>query len=192
MTYFHKKRDRHANDTTQDKNVYILLKLISQRNRNKQQQQKMGEGIGNLYLYNQPPIILWLRNGNISMLAQGITWNMKQNPLVHDDIIKWKHFPRYWLFVRGIHRSPVNSPHKGQLREALMFSLMWAWTNGWANNRDAGGLRRHLAHYDVTVMLHQVMKFHRWKTSARLRFTIWLAARHWHRSQFLLNITSAG
>ena len=32
----------------------------------------------------------------------------------HDDIIKWKHFPRYWPFVRGIHQSPVNSPHKGQ------------------------------------------------------------------------------
>ena len=32
----------------------------------------------------------------------------------HDDVVKWKHFPRYWPFVRGIHRSPVNSPHKGQ------------------------------------------------------------------------------
>ena len=32
----------------------------------------------------------------------------------HDDVIKWKHFPRYWSFVRGIHRSTVNSPHKGQ------------------------------------------------------------------------------
>ena len=31
---------------------------------------------------------------------------------VHDDVIKWKHFPRYWPFVRGIHRSPVNSQHK--------------------------------------------------------------------------------
>ena len=28
----------------------------------------------------------------------------------HDDVIKWKHFPRYWTFVRGIHRFPVNSP----------------------------------------------------------------------------------
>ena len=34
--------------------------------------------------------------------------------LAHDDVIKWKHFPRYWSFVRRIHRSPVNSPHKGQ------------------------------------------------------------------------------
>ena len=49
----------------------------------------------------------------------------------HDDVIKWKHFPRYWPFVRGIHRSPVNSPHKGQWRGALMFSLICAWINDW-------------------------------------------------------------
>ena len=40
---------------------------------------------------------------------------------MHDDIIKWKHFPRYWSFVRGIQRSPVNSPYKGQWRRALVF-----------------------------------------------------------------------
>ena len=28
----------------------------------------------------------------------------------HDNVIKWKHFPPYWPFVRGIRRSPVNSP----------------------------------------------------------------------------------
>ena len=33
---------------------------------------------------------------------------------VHDVVIKWKRFPRYWPFVRGFHRSPVDSPHKGQ------------------------------------------------------------------------------
>ena len=73
-------------------------------------------------------------------------------PLVHDDVIKWKHFPRYWPFVRGIHRFPVNSPHKGQWGGALMFSLICAWTNRWVNNREAGDLRRHQARYDVSVM----------------------------------------
>ena len=43
----------------------------------------------------------------------------------HDDVIKWKNFPCYWPFVRGIHRSPVNSPHKRQWRGALMFSLIF-------------------------------------------------------------------
>ena len=70
----------------------------------------------------------------------------------HDDVIKWKHFRRYWPFVRGIHRSPVISPHTGQWRRALMFSLICTWMNGWVNNREAGELRRYRVHYDVIVM----------------------------------------
>ena len=70
----------------------------------------------------------------------------------HDDIIKWKHFPHYWPFMPRIHGSLVNSPHKGQWCEALVFSLICAWTNGWVNNRDASDLRCHHTHYDVTVM----------------------------------------
>ena len=76
----------------------------------------------------------------------------------HDDIIKWKHFPHYWPFVWGIHQSPVNSQHKGQWQGALMFSLICTWTNSWVNNREAGHLRCHRAHYDVTVM--PLMFFH--------------------------------
>ena len=34
--------------------------------------------------------------------------------LFHDNVMKWKHFPRDWPFVSGIHRSPVDFPHKGQ------------------------------------------------------------------------------
>ena len=70
----------------------------------------------------------------------------------HDDVIKWKHFPRYWPFVRRIHRSPVNSSHKGQWRGALMFSLICFWINDWVNNGEAGDLRRYSIHYDVIVM----------------------------------------
>ena len=33
-----------------------------------------------------------------------------------------EHFPRYWHFVSGIHRLPVDSVHKGQWRRALCFS----------------------------------------------------------------------
>ena len=65
----------------------------------------------------------------------------------HDDVPKWKHVPRYWPFVWGIHRSPVSSPHKGQWRGALMFSLIWSWTKGCANNRNASDLRHHCVHY---------------------------------------------
>ena len=71
----------------------------------------------------------------------------------HDDVIKWKHFPRYWSFVWGIRRSPVNSLHKCKWHGALLFSLICAWINGWVNNRESGDLGRHHAHYDVTVMI---------------------------------------
>ena len=74
---------------------------------------------------------------------------VQHTPLAsHDDVIKWKHFPRYWPFVRGIHRSP----HKGQWRGALMFSLICVWINDWVNNSEAGDLRRNLAHCDVIVI----------------------------------------
>ena len=71
---------------------------------------------------------------------------------MHDGVIKWKHFPRYWPFVRGIHRYPVNSPHKGQWRGALIFTLICARINDWVKHGEAGDLRRHRAHYDVIVM----------------------------------------
>ena len=74
---------------------------------------------------------------------------------VQDDVIKWKHFPRHWPFVRGFHLSPLNSPHKDQWCGALMFSLICAWIEDCVNNRKAGDLRRrHSTHYDVIVMWH--------------------------------------
>ena len=64
---------------------------------------------------------------------------------IHDDVIKWKHISCYCPFVTGIHRSLMDSPHKGQWRGTLMFYLICAWTNGWANNRNAGYLSHHLS-----------------------------------------------
>ena len=81
-----------------------------------------------------------------------LRWHPCRSTVCHDDVSKWKHFPRYWPFVRGIHRSPVNPPHKGQWRGALMFTLICAWINDRVNNRKAGDLRRRRLHYDVTVM----------------------------------------
>ena len=96
-----------------------------------------------------PPLLRWCTNvlglvGNLSHQA-GIK-------LIHYDVIQWKYFPRCWPLVRGIHRSPVNYPHKGQWRGALMFSLICAWINGWVNNRETGDLRGNRAHYDIIVM----------------------------------------
>ena len=50
-----------------------------------------------------------------------------------------------------------NSTHKGQWCGALMFSLICVWINSWVNNREAGDLRRHRAHYDVIVMVQRVL-----------------------------------
>ena len=71
----------------------------------------------------------------------------------HDDVIKWKHFPHYWPFAWGIHRSPVNSLHKGQWRRALMFSLICIWINGCKGSKQLWGWWfQMLSHYDVIVM----------------------------------------
>ena len=55
--------------------------------------------------------------------------------------------------LEGIHRWPVDSPHQGQWRWALMFSLICVRTKGWANNRATGDLRRHRAHYGATIIM---------------------------------------
>ena len=58
------------------------------------------------------------------------------------------------LLALCVGNSPVsvNSPHKGQWRGALMFSLICARINDWVNNCEAGDLRRHRGHYEVNVM----------------------------------------
>ena len=66
---------------------------------------------------------LWFQDSllnNWTAAAMYIQTLVNQVLIGHDDVIKWKHFPRYWPFVRGIHRSPVNSPRKGQWRGALI------------------------------------------------------------------------
>ena len=69
----------------------------------------------------------------------------------------WRHQMKIFFTLRAIcegnHRSPVDSPRKGQWRGALMYPLICAWTNDWETNQDTGDLRRSLAHYYVTVMI---------------------------------------
>ena len=42
----------------------------------------------------------------------------------HDDVIKWKHFPRNWPFVRGIHRSRW-IPHT-KASDAELWCFLWS------------------------------------------------------------------
>ena len=104
-------------------------------------------------------LIMTAWHGHVFRIIDILWWDWESTvrfPSQHDDVIKWKHFPRNWPFLREIHRSPVNFPHKGQWRGALMFSLIYAWINDWANNREAGDLRRQHGHYDVIVMKNQL------------------------------------
>ena len=89
------------------------------------------------------------RNFNSQIINEIWFGYLRESFYTHNDVIKWKLFPRYWPFVRGIQRSPVNSAHKGQWRRALMFSSICTWIDV---NREAGDLRRHRAHDDIIVM----------------------------------------
>ena len=80
----------------------------------------------------------------------------------NDNVIKWKHLLHDWPFVRGIHQSPVDCPLKDQWCGALMFSLICAWTNDWANNQDASNLRCHCTYYDVNVMKQSIADLCGW------------------------------
>ena len=105
--------------------------------------------------------------------SENVWWTLT----LHDDVINWKHFPRNWPFVRGIHRSPVNSPHKGQWRGALLFSLICVWINDWVNNREAGDLRRYRARYDVIAMTNLHTFIHKRKYDQQF---IILTSGHWN------------
>ena len=64
----------------------------------------------------------------------------------------WRHQMEVFSICAG--NSPVSGevPAQRPWHGTLMFSLIRAWKNGWVNNREAGDLSRHRAHYDVNVM----------------------------------------
>ena len=71
----------------------------------------------------------------------------------HDDVVKWKHFLRYWPLcgeLTGDRWIPLT-----KARDAEVWCFLWsAWINDWVNYHEAGDLRRHRGHYDVIVMDH--------------------------------------
>ena len=102
----------------------------------------------------------------------------------------WRHqmetFSTQLALCAGNSLVPVNSPHKGQWRGALMFSLICIWINGWVNNPEAGDLRRHRGHYDVNVMGESndaaITPFH----STHLQYAIVNTSHCMHQPGFLL------
>ena len=75
--------------------------------------------------------------------------------IYHDDVIRWKHSPRYWPFGREL------TGDTGHLwipltkaSDAELWCFLWSAREqtDWVNNPDAGDLRRHRAHYDFTLI----------------------------------------
>ena len=79
-----------------------------------------------------------------------VPYFLRMVPMWHDDVIELKHFSCYWPFVRGIHRSPVDFPHKEQVTQSFdvfwVFFLVYAWTNGWTNSGISSDLIRYAGH----------------------------------------------
>ena len=66
-------------------------------------------------------------------------------------------------FIEPMHRNKPNityllTPHT-KASDAELWCFLWSapWINVWVNNRDAGDLILHRAHYDVIVMLLQIL-----------------------------------
>ena len=82
----------------------------------------------------------------------GISKDLEDFKIFHDDVIKCKHLPRYKPFVTG------DFPAQRPVTRSFDVSLICAWINVWVNNRVAGDLRRHRAHYEV-IILYFMAKF---------------------------------
>ena len=114
---------------------------------------KFYELISGQLIFNKYELVeLWAHNSlwNESLVAVGL-YDLQSASIAMMTSLNGNIF-RVTGHMRGIPRSPVNSPHKGQWHAALIFSLICVWINGWVNNREAGDLRRYRAHYDVIVM----------------------------------------
>ena len=124
------------------------------------------------YLYIDKLFNSWGSSGMPAAHLSARLWCLGQMKLNgwHDvharnmNTLWWRHQMETFSALLAIWagNSPVTGefPHNGQWRGALMLSLICAWMNDWVNNREAGDLRRHRAHYDVIVMVHALQYFH--------------------------------
>ena len=114
-------------------------------------------------------VVPWIHFQHYMPFVWGIHWSLVDSP--HKGPVMWSFVNSLlsaWKNLFNLHCGSIfhvtgplweectspqwMPPHKEQWHIALMFSLICAWTNGWANNRDASYLRCPHAHYDITVM----------------------------------------
>ena len=100
----------------------------------------------------QPGLFRWHRSNLVMTATIKYAWHMCHMNSQHDDVIKWKHFPRHWPFSVG--NSPVTGEFPSQRPVTRSFAVFFdlRLNQRWANDGDADDLRRHCTHYDVTVM----------------------------------------
>ena len=79
--------------------------------------------------------------------------------------------------------SPMSGEFRAQRQVTRMFSLICARINSWVNNREAGDLRRHRAHYDFSVMWYAGFEVQ--KVFMRLLF---LAVNAVHKINVMINL----
>ena len=101
----------------------------------------------------------WIKNMSINLstlLSPRRYGYLKKKQKCMFNYAWWRHqmetFSALLALCAGNSPVTVNFSHKGQWRGTWMFSLICTWINGWVNNWEAGDLRRHREHHDVTLM----------------------------------------
>ena len=89
---------------------------------------------------------------------------------IDDDVTKWKHFPRYWPFMRG--DPPVTGGFPSQRPVTWSFYVFFdlSLNKRWGNNRDSGDLRRHR---DITVMWLRIAGYYKQTLFLLRSLTYW-------------------
>ena len=106
----------------------------------------------------------------------------------------WRHQMETFsaILVLCAWNSPVNSPHKGQWRGALMFSLICALNKQLSKQWRDQWLRRHRAHYDGTVMFLMEDKTHVTNATDALMISLllmvlWLSGQGLRQTRYLIS-----
>ena len=118
--------------------------------------QKNSEIMGSNIIFASTLLLLYLISVMLALLScqQYRNFKMYYEICFTDDDIKWKHFPRYWPFVRGKFTDPRWIPcTKASDTELWCFFFICVWISDWVNNGKAGDLTRYRAPYDVIVMI---------------------------------------
>ena len=82
-----------------------------------------------------------------------------------------------WPFVRGIHRLPVDSPHRGSECAPFVFSPLLDWKSCWSNTGVSADLRRRDA--NLTSLCYH--RSSHWILLLQVKVTEWISGEAWCR-----------